>query len=160
LSGAGEVTNWLLEGRFFTIDPKGAVTTWSPAAADAFGWRRKDIVGESFVDTLLAPPERSANRDRLGKLLAGSGQETVRTGAAAPAPAATTAEPVADNVVSISDAAGAEEARAQLERARRDAEEGRVEIRSLEGQLEEARREAQRSRTEVDVARQESADAR
>ena len=244
LSGAGEVTSWLLEGRFFTIDPKGAVTTWSPAAADAFGWRRKDIVGESFVDTLLAPAERSANRDRLGKLLAGSGQETVltgdfaaldaaeqqlrtslaivpiqlgagyefnallqdlsvrsnedaaaaevkarhesvlsliegalagggtkggllagalvvfRTGAAAPSPAATTAEPVADNVVSISDAAGAEEARAQLERARKDAEEGRVEIRSLEGQLEEARREAQRSRTEVDVARQESADAR
>jgi PAS domain S-box-containing protein len=67
---------------------------------------------------------------------------------------------VADNVVSISEAAGGEEARAQLERARREAEEGRVEIRSLEGQLEEARREAQRSRNEADVARQEAGDLR
>src|SRR5439155_19682572 len=74
--------------------------------------------------------------------------------------AAVAASPVADNVVSISDAAGTEEARAQLERARRDAEEGRVEIRNLEGQLEEARREAQRARNEADVARQEANDVR
>jgi PAS domain S-box-containing protein len=67
---------------------------------------------------------------------------------------------VADNVVSISDAGGADEVRAQLERVRRDAEDGRVEIRSLEGQLEEARREAQRARNEADVARQEANDSR
>src|SRR5919202_149319 len=77
-----------------------------------------------------------------------------RAGAAVAEPA------VADNVVSIADAAGREEARAQPERARRDAEEGRVEIRNLEGQLEEARREAQRARNEADVARQEANDAR
>ncbi|MEA2458045.1 MAG: hypothetical protein QOC95_1017, partial [Thermoleophilaceae bacterium] len=67
---------------------------------------------------------------------------------------------VGDNVVSIAEVAGGEEARLQLERARREAEAGRVEVRSLEGQLEEARREAQRSRNEADVARQESSDAR
>src|SRR3954470_7884549 len=49
---AAEVTGWLLEGRFFTVDPKGAVTVWSPVAAETFGWRRKDIVGEPLTETL------------------------------------------------------------------------------------------------------------
>src|SRR4051794_15957148 len=49
---AAEVTAWLLEGRFFTVDPKGAVTVWSPVAAETFGWRRKDIVGEPLAETL------------------------------------------------------------------------------------------------------------
>src|SRR3954462_8994771 len=49
---AAEVTAWLLEGRFFTVDPNGAVTVWSPIAAETFGWRRKDIVGEPLTETL------------------------------------------------------------------------------------------------------------
>src|SRR3954465_6630574 len=49
---AAELTTWLLEGRFFTVGPTGNVTSWSPRAADAFGWDRKHIVGESFTDTL------------------------------------------------------------------------------------------------------------
>src|SRR4051812_1710533 len=222
---AAEVTAWLLEGRFFTVDPNGAVTVWSPIAAKTFGWRRKDIVGEPLTETLVPDVElplaggctggvsalnpdarslgaefafvpiklsvgyefnsllqeiaaRSTDEDALAEMKtrhdsvlalieaalaspAGHGDDrpagalvVFRAGAAVAGP------PVADNVVSIADAAGSEEARAQLERARRDAEEGRVEIRSLEGQLEEARREAQRARNEADVARQEASDLR
>jgi EAL domain-containing protein (putative c-di-GMP-specific phosphodiesterase class I)/predicted nucleic acid-binding Zn-ribbon protein len=227
---APALTGWLLEGRFFTIDPAGAITSWSPFAAEAFGWRRQDVVGESFAEMLLAPharpadgmppagylggvdaldsaerplraefalvpiklsvgyefnsllqeiSARSTDPDALSEMkarhdevlaliegaLSGNGADgdqnagalvVFRTGAAAEQ----AGSDVADNVVSIADAAGLEEARSQLERARRDAEEGRVAVRSLEGQLEEARREAQRSRSEADVARQESADAR
>src|SRR3954447_6952469 len=222
---AAEVTAWLLEGRFFTVDPNGAVTVWSPIAAKTFGWRRKDIVGEPLTETLVPDVElplaggctggisalnpdarslgaefafvpiklsvgyefnsllqeiaaRSTDEDALAEMKtrhdsvlalieaalassAGQGDDrpagalvVFRAGAAVAGP------PVADNVVSIADAAGSEEGRAQRERARRDAEEGRVEIRSLEGQLEEARREAQRARNEADVARQEASDLR
>src|SRR3954470_21271013 len=222
---AAEVTAWLLEGRFFTVDPNGAVTVWSPIAAKTFGWRRKDIVGEPLTETLVPDVElplaggctggisalnpdarslgaefafvpiklsvgyefnsllqeiaaRSTDEDALAEMktrhdsvlalieaaLASSAGQGDDRPAGAPvvfrAGAAVAGPPVADNVVSIADAAGSEEARAQLERARRDAEEGRVEIRSLEGQLEEARREAQRARNEADVARQEASDLR
>lgn len=230
---AAELTEWLLDGHFFTVDPDGAITSWSPFAADAFGWRRKDVLGRPFADTLLAPHARevglpagsdgmagytggvdaidaadknlraefafvpiklsvgyefnsllqqisvrSADPDSLAELqlrreatvdliqaaLTGRSAEgdlpagllvVFQAGeAVAAAPA------VADNVVPISEVAGGDEARAQLDRARRDTEAGRIEIRSLEGQLEEARREAQRSRNEADVARQEAGDSR
>src|SRR3954463_2473576 len=218
---AAEVTAWLLEGRFFTVDPNGAVTVWSPIAAETFGWRRKDIVGEPLTETLTPDIElplgggctsgvtalnsegrslgaefafvpiklsvgyefnsllqeiaaRSTDQDALDEMkqrhdsvlaliesaLAGVAAEGEDRPAGAlvvfRAGAAVAEQAIADNVVSIADAAGGEEARAQPERARRDAEEGRVEIRNLEGQLEEARREAQRARNEADVARQES----
>src|SRR3954449_5109809 len=236
---AAELTTWLLEGRFFTVGPSGNVTSWSPRAADAFGWARKEILGEPLSEALAPgvglggysggieardssgtqaiPAElafvpidlgvgyefnsllqdisaRSTDAHSLAGFAKSNRQTTYglvdgawsrgqsepagwlvvfRAGpaaaAAAPAPTAETAagtapteqpQPVADNVVSIADATGSEEARAQLERARRDADEGRVEIRSLSGQLEEARREAQRARQEVDVARQEAGDSR
>jgi PAS domain S-box-containing protein len=222
---ASELTVWLLEGRFFTIDPDGGITSWSPLASEAFGWRRQDVVGRPFAETLLGSDTRlefeghsgpvnavdagerhlraefafvpiklsvgyefnsllqdvtvrSTDPDALtefakarhdvvlaliDRALAGEGSEDdsragslvlFRSGGA-------TAEPtLADNVVSIADATGGEEMHAQVERARRDAEDARVEIRSLEGQLEEARREAQRSRNEADVARQEANDLR
>jgi PAS domain S-box-containing protein len=222
---AAEITAWLLEGRFFTVDPNGAVTVWSPIAAETFGWRRKDIVGEPLTETLTPDVElplgggytggvgtvssearalgaefafvpiklsigyefssllqeiaaRSTDKDALDEMkprhdailalvqgaLDGAGAEGEDRPAGAlvvfRAGAAVAQQPVADNVVSIADAAGGDEARAQLERARRDAEEGRVEIRNLEGQLEEARRESQRARNEADVARQEASDLR
>jgi PAS domain S-box-containing protein len=222
---AAEITAWLLEGRFFTVDPKGAVTVWSPIAAETFGWRRKEIVGEPLGETLTPGVElplgggytggiaalnadarpvgtefafvpiklsvgyefnsllqeiaaRSTDEDALGEmkarhdsvlaLIEGALRGAASEGEDRPAGAlvvfragAVVADPsIADNVVSIADAAGSDEARAQLERARRDAEEARVEIRSLEGQLEEARREAQRARNEADVARQEASDLR
>src|SRR2546423_11314779 len=56
---AAQVTAWLLDGRFFTVDPNGAVTVWSPIAAETFGWRRQDIVGEPLTEKLtpdLDPP--------------------------------------------------------------------------------------------------------
>src|SRR3954468_12014441 len=57
---SAEVTGWLLEGRWFTIDLEGKITSWSPAAAQRFGYERKAIAGSSFVDTLVAPPGRPA----------------------------------------------------------------------------------------------------
>jgi PAS domain S-box-containing protein len=241
------VTGWLLEGRWFTIDLDGRITSWSPAAADRFGWQRKDIAGQLFADSLLAPTgqaaaaeavasalaggaadqagftgeidavhaggaplraafalvpiqlsvgyefnallqeisSRAGNATSLGELkarhesvlgliesaLSGKAAEAAQTeeggrlagalvvfraaeASSAPAPARP------DNVVSIADAAGLEEARSQLDRAHTELEEARVEVRNLTGQLEEARREAQRARNEADVARQEGADAR
>jgi PAS domain S-box-containing protein len=224
---ASELTTWLLEGRFFTVGPTGNVTSWSPRAADAFGWSRKEILGEAIGEALapgvelggysggveardssaralpaefafvpielsvgyefnsllqdiaarstdanamsqFAKSSRETTYGLLDRAWAGEQQQPAgwlvvfRAGAASASagPAAAPAAPMADNVVSIADAAGSEEARAQLDRLRRDAEEGRVEIRSLSGQLEEARREAQRARQEVDVARQEAGDSR
>src|SRR6476661_2992271 len=55
---SAEVTGWLLEGRWFTIDLEGRITSWSPAAAQRFGFERKGIAGSSFVDTLVAPAGR------------------------------------------------------------------------------------------------------
>jgi PAS domain S-box-containing protein len=57
---SAEVTGWLLEGRWFTIDLQGRITAWSPAAAQRFGHERKGISGLSFVETLVAPAGRSA----------------------------------------------------------------------------------------------------
>jgi PAS domain S-box-containing protein len=57
---SAEVTGWLLEGRWFTIDLEGRITAWSPAAGQRFGHERKAIAGSSFVETLVAPPSRPA----------------------------------------------------------------------------------------------------
>src|SRR3954453_16861446 len=57
---SAEVTGWLLEGRWFTIDLEGRITAWSPAAAQRFGYERKGIAGSPFVETLVAPPSRPA----------------------------------------------------------------------------------------------------
>src|SRR4051812_41640077 len=57
---SAEVTGWLLEGRWFTIDVEGRITAWSPAAARRFGHQRKEITGEPFVETLIAGPGRPA----------------------------------------------------------------------------------------------------
>src|SRR3954447_10899126 len=57
---ASEVTGWLLEGRWFTVDPGGKITSWSPAAADRFGWQRPEVAGKSFAETLIAPAGRAA----------------------------------------------------------------------------------------------------
>jgi PAS domain S-box-containing protein len=102
-----------------------------------------------------------ARRESALALIEGTGGEGDTAGALVVFRTGTAAAPlVADNVVSIAEAAGSEEARTQLERARRDAEEARVELRNLQGQLEEARRESQRARNEADVARQEANDSR
>src|SRR3954468_13515087 len=57
---SAEVTGWLLEGRWFTIDLEGRITAWSPAAAQRFGHERKGITGSSFDEMLVAPPRRPA----------------------------------------------------------------------------------------------------
>src|SRR4051794_3758532 len=57
---SAEVTGWLLEGRWFTIDMEGKITAWSPAAKARFGFGRKEISGQSFVETLVARAGRPA----------------------------------------------------------------------------------------------------
>src|SRR3954469_8295291 len=57
---SAEVTGWLLEGRWFTIDLEGRITAWSPAAARRFGHERKAVTGSCFVETLVAPAGRPA----------------------------------------------------------------------------------------------------
>src|SRR3954466_1191813 len=216
---SAEVTGWLLEGRWFTIDMEGKITAWSPAAKARFGFGPQEISGQSFVETIVAPEgrpacaqavatamdgaaadhagftgdvdaldasgnalraafalvpiqlsvgyefnallqeisSRSGNAASLGELKArhesvlgliesavsGKAAESAQTeeggrlaGAlvvfrAADAAAGGGGRP--DNVVSIADAAGVEEARSQLDRSRTELEEARVELRSLEG---------------------------
>src|ERR1700712_5750627 len=65
-----EVTAWLLDGRFFTIDTAGAITSWSPLAAETFGWRRQDAIGQPFVATLIGPQARQSCEDKVGALFA------------------------------------------------------------------------------------------
>src|SRR3954471_6080086 len=72
---ATEVTGWLLEGRWFTIDPGGKITSWSPAAAERFGWQRADVTGELFVQTLLAETARPAGAAAVESALAGGGAD-------------------------------------------------------------------------------------
>src|SRR4051794_40910413 len=69
---ASEVTGWLLEGRWFTIGADGNIGSWSPAAAEQFGWQRGDVDGQSFVETLVAPAGRSAASAAVDSALAGA----------------------------------------------------------------------------------------
>src|SRR5438270_7825819 len=66
-----EVTSWLLEGCFFTVDARGAITMWSPLAAEAFGWSRRDVVRSGFTETLIAPGDRDEHAALLHALLEG-----------------------------------------------------------------------------------------
>src|SRR5947209_16249579 len=68
---AAEIATWLLEGRYLTVDAGGAVTTWSADAERALGWGRRDVVGLSFGERVVAPGDRERVRDRLEALLAG-----------------------------------------------------------------------------------------
>ncbi len=72
---SAEVTGWLLEGRWFTIGLEGQITAWSPAAASRFGHDRKGISGQSFVDTLIAPPSRPACHQAVATALSGAAGE-------------------------------------------------------------------------------------
>src|SRR3954452_18490204 len=55
---SAEVTGWLLEGRWFTIDLEGRITAWSPAATQRFGYERKGIAGCSSGEPFVGPPSR------------------------------------------------------------------------------------------------------
>jgi EAL domain-containing protein (putative c-di-GMP-specific phosphodiesterase class I)/predicted nucleic acid-binding Zn-ribbon protein len=241
------VTGWLLEGRWFTIGTEGQITAWSPAAAERFGWQRKDVSGKNFIDALLGPDGQAAGAEAVAAVLDGSASDHAgytgeidavdvnggplraafalvpiqlsvgyefndllqeisgRAGGAAPLSelkgkhesvlsliesalsgkaaesaqteeggrlagalvvfraaaagggAAAPARP--DNVVSIADAAGLDEARSQLEHSRTELEEARVEVRNLQGQLDEARRGSEDARAAAESARIRSEEA-
>src|SRR5947209_1417764 len=66
-----EVTSWLLEGRFFTIDTGGRVTMWSSGAAAAFGYARRDFADAGFVEILIAQADRAEQAQRVAGLFEG-----------------------------------------------------------------------------------------
>jgi hypothetical protein len=79
--GAEEVTNWLLDGRFFTIDTAGAIASWSPVAAETFGWRRQDVLGQQLSATLLAPHAQALCDEKVEALFSqGASDGSVFTG--------------------------------------------------------------------------------
>ena len=43
-----------------TINARGSVVNFNPAAERLWGWAREDVVGRCAVDTLVAPPDRDA----------------------------------------------------------------------------------------------------
>lgn len=65
------ITEWLLEGRYVTVDAGGAVSAWSEAAAEVFGWAQRDVVGASFLDALVAERDRAAKAPQFESLLCG-----------------------------------------------------------------------------------------
>lgn len=69
---SGEVTGWLLEGRWFTIDLGGNISAWSPAAAERFGYDRKSISGQSFAESLVGPAGRPACAQAVAAALEGA----------------------------------------------------------------------------------------
>jgi PAS domain S-box-containing protein len=68
---AAEIASWLLDGRYLTVDSAGAVTTWSSGAEETFGWGRRDMVGLSFSERVIAPGDRDRVHERLSALLGG-----------------------------------------------------------------------------------------
>ncbi|HET6229853.1 MAG TPA: PAS domain S-box protein [Longimicrobiaceae bacterium] len=55
---------------FVGVGAGGEITEWSPRAHDVLGWTRNEAVGRSFVDTVVAPRLRDAQRAELARLLA------------------------------------------------------------------------------------------
>ena len=55
---------------FITIDSRGDVTGWNPAAAGVFGWRREEVVGRSLASTIIPERFREAHTQGLVRYLA------------------------------------------------------------------------------------------
>src|SRR4051795_9998704 len=77
---AEEVTGWLLEGRWFTIDPHGQISAWSPVACDRFGYQRAEMLGKSFVDHMLVPDARAAGAAAVASVIDAATGEAGFTG--------------------------------------------------------------------------------
>src|SRR3954454_1463614 len=63
----------LLSGRIFTIGNSGTVSAWTERAQRAFGFTNAGVVGESFVEKLLAPAEREKRAGEIAALLGNDG---------------------------------------------------------------------------------------
>src|SRR5215471_750408 len=50
-----------------TIDQEGKIIEFNPAAEDAFGYRREEIIGEDLAETLLPQSNRERHRDTLDR---------------------------------------------------------------------------------------------
>jgi PAS domain S-box-containing protein len=69
-AGAYE-TDRLLSGRFFTIAGGGTVSAWNARAQATFGFTNAAVVGESFVEQLVAPSHREKRGAEVAALLGG-----------------------------------------------------------------------------------------
>src|SRR3954469_20414360 len=77
---AAEVTGWLLEGRWFTVDLEGQISTWSPVAAERFGYQRAEIIGKPFAEQLLAPSAQPAGHAAVASVLEAAAGDAGFTG--------------------------------------------------------------------------------
>jgi EAL domain-containing protein (putative c-di-GMP-specific phosphodiesterase class I)/uncharacterized coiled-coil DUF342 family protein len=68
---SSEVTGWLLEGRWFTVDPAGQISAWSPVATEQFGWQRGEALGQPFAELMLAPDAQAAGARAVESALSG-----------------------------------------------------------------------------------------
>lgn len=53
-----------------SMDRRGLVTDFNPAAETAFGWRRDEIVGHAMAERLIPPELRQGHHDGLARYLA------------------------------------------------------------------------------------------
>ncbi len=63
---------------YVSTDAWGTIWEWNQAAADLFGWSPEEVVGRSFIDTLVPPRLVDSSREGLIALLAGGEGASLR----------------------------------------------------------------------------------
>jgi PAS domain S-box-containing protein len=52
-----------------TTDADGIITDWNPQAEQNFGWKRPEVMGRKFVETIIPPGYRASYEDNLRRYL-------------------------------------------------------------------------------------------
>jgi PAS domain S-box-containing protein len=61
---------------FVQIDERGRILSWNSQAEKIFGWPRQDALGKSFIDLIVAEPDRTELKAARGRFVS-SGQEQI-----------------------------------------------------------------------------------
>ncbi|HEV7207985.1 MAG TPA: diguanylate cyclase [Mycobacteriales bacterium] len=56
---------------YISIDARGCVVDWNPAAEVTFGWTAAEVVGRELAELIVPPDRRAAHRGGLARLAAG-----------------------------------------------------------------------------------------
>ncbi|HKV05041.1 MAG TPA: response regulator [Candidatus Acidoferrales bacterium] len=59
---------------FVEMDTAGRILDWNPSAERTFGWRRTEIVGRVFSETVIHPASREAYERSLARFMASAGE--------------------------------------------------------------------------------------
>ncbi len=54
---------------FISMDSKGSIIDWNPAAESVFGWRRNDVIGNMLAETIIPEQHREAHKRGLKHFL-------------------------------------------------------------------------------------------